>query len=386
MFILENPYISELLRTTLKKNSYKILDNEVARKQDFFDPSFLLNEPEFIEAFRKKELLYSNSENSIEWILKNLPFSEIRNYIQICKDKFLFRDRIKSMYPDFFYKKINYDDLNKVESNEINKPFILKPTCGFLSIGVYTINDNKDWEKAVHDIQSSRENIEEHFPKEVISAESFIIEEYLNGTEYAIDAYFDKNGIPVVINILKHLFASREDVSDRLYITSKKIIEENIDKITAFLEKIGNLLDIKNFPIHIEVREQADTFIPIEVNPMRFAGWCTTDSVYYAYGLNPYEYFMEQKKPDWNALLKDKEDKVFSIIILDKPKEVKSKDIADFAYDRMLSGFEKVLEFRKIDIHKFPLFGFVFTETKEKNMSELEQILNNDLKEFIIMK
>jgi hypothetical protein len=385
MFILENPYISELLRTTIKKNGYQILANEVAREQDFFDISNLLNEQQFIENFKKKEILFSNSENSIEWIVNNLSFSDIVNYIALFKDKYLFRDKIKSMYPDYYYRKISFSEIHKTDITGIKKPFILKPTCGFLSIGVYTINNDEDWEKAVDEIQNSREKIEEHFPKEVISAESFIIEEYITGAEYAIDAYFDAEGNPVVINILKHLFASQEDVSDRLYMTSKQIMEDNLADITNFLKQIGTTLGIKMFPIHIEVRKNAHCYIPIEVNPMRFAGWCTSDAAFYAYGLNPYEYFMEQKKPDWNTILMNKSGKVFSIIILDKPKDVKSKDIANFAYEKLLSGFEKVIEFRQIDIQKYPLFGFIFTETSSTNMLELENILHNDLKEFITM-
>jgi len=49
----------------------------------------------------------------------------------------------------------------------------------------------------------------------------------------------------------------------------------------------------------------------------------------------------------------------------------------------LLSNFEKPLELRKIDYEEYPVFGFLFVETKEESIFELERILKSDLKEFI---
>ncbi len=40
----------------------------------------------------------------------------------------------------------------------------------------------------------------------------------------------------------------------------------------------------------------------------------------------------------------------------------------------------------KIDYKKYPVFGFLFTETRDDNFSELINILNSDLKEFITVR
>ena len=40
---------------------------------------------------------------------------------------------------------------------------------------------------------------------------------------------------------------------------------------------LAKLAGLKNFPLHTEVRvNEKGEIIPIEVNPMRFGGWCTT--------------------------------------------------------------------------------------------------------------
>jgi len=383
MFILENPYVSDLLRNTIEKKNYDVVLNDISSELGFSEDIVLRNDEESIINYCDKKLLYTNSENSIEWIVENLTSSKIVEYIDIFKNKYRFRELIGSIYPDFQFMEINIDAIDSIDISPLKKPFILKPKYGFLSIGVYTITNENDWHEAVKEIKENTESHGNLFPKEVISPKNFIIEEFIQGTEYAVDAYYDNEGKPVVINILEHKFSSSEDVSDRLYITSKKIIEENLQRITAFLQKLGDILHIKSFPLHVEVRIHNNQLVPIEINPMRFAGWCTTDIVYYAYGINPYEYFIEQKKPIWKNILADKEGKIYSVIILDKPKDINTSKIQHFDYDSLISRFNHVIEYRKTDISKYPIFGMLFTETPEDKDNELKEILTNNLKEFI---
>ncbi|MDD2196329.1 MAG: ATP-grasp domain-containing protein [Bacteroidales bacterium] len=383
MFIIDEPYVSELFKDTIIKNRYKLLKNEFALKSEHYDSELLYDNEQMIEAFKSNQLLYLNSENSIEWIADNLSFSELPQHINVFKNKALFRDMTRKMYPNFYYKQLDINELRSFKVDEVKKPFIIKPAVGFLSLGVYTVNSNNDWVKTVELIEKEMVDVKSMFPKEVLDTSKFIIEEYIDGTEYAFDAYYDNEGKPVIINILKHIFASTEDVSDRLYLTSKSIINEFISPFQEFLEEIGDILKIRNIPIHVEVRVNGDTIVPIEVNPMRFAGLCTTDIAYFAYGINPYEYFIERKKPDWNSILKNKDGKVYSVTILDKPKDIDASAIKQFDFERVLKSFEKPLEVRKMDIKRYPIFGFVFAETRKENLIELENILKNDLREFI---
>ena len=142
---------------------------------------------------------------------------------------------------------------------------------------------------------------------------------------------------------------------------------------------------VKNFPVHIELRRDNDgALLPIEVNPMRFGGWCTTaDMSFIAYGFNPYLYFFLQKKPNWSEVLKGKEGKLFSIIVLDNSTGIDINEIKSFDYENLLSCFEKPLELRKIDYKKYSVFGFLFTETRDDNFIELKNILDSDLNEFV---
>jgi len=329
--------------------------------------------------------IYTNSENAIGWIAKHLAFSDLPGKIDLFKDKLKFRELTKSIFPGLIFKGVQVEDLKDIEFNELPLPFIIKPTVGFFSMGVYKVSDLEEWEKTIEFLHAEIDQIKDLYPEEVLNTRSFIIEQLIEGEEYAFDAYFDSTGEPIVLSILKHIFSSDADVSDRVYISSREIIESNLDEFTGFARKIGDLANVKNFPVHIEIRRDKNgTLLPIEVNPMRFGGWCTTaDLSFLAFGLNPYMYYYSQKKPDWPDILKGKEGKLFSIIVLDNSTGIDTDEIASFDYEKLLSQFEKPLELRKVDHKTYPLFGFLFTETRQDNYIELENILHSDLTEFV---
>jgi hypothetical protein len=78
-----------------------------------------------------------------------------------------------------------------------------------------------------------------------------------------------------------------------------------------------------------------------------------------------------------------KENLVFSNIVLNNSTGTEGKNIRLFDYDKLLSDFEKPLELRKADFKKFPIFGFLFCETRFENMDELHRILMSDLTEYV---
>ena len=88
----------------------------------------------------------------------------------------------------------------------------------------------------------------------MVNNTNFLVESYLDGEEYAIDAYFNEQGETIILDILKHDFAGTEDVSDRLYYTSKVVVEDTMQAMKDFLIKSNELLGFKNFPVHVEVR------------------------------------------------------------------------------------------------------------------------------------
>ena len=163
-------------------------------------------------------------------------------------------------------------------------------------------------------------------------------------------------------------------------------VQENLDCFNSLLEEIGKRAGLKNFSLHIELRVDTDgNVVPIEVNPLRFGAWCTSaDLMHYAYGFNPYEYYIRGFRPDWNEIISNSNGDIYSIIILDNSSGINAEKIRSFNYDKLLSEFDDVLELRKIDFHHYPIFGILFTRTKPENFTEIEKILHDKLKKYII--
>ena len=74
------------------------------------------------------------------------------------------------------------------------------------------------------------------------------------------------------------------------------------------------------------------------------------------------------------------------MIVLDNSTGVDGDDIISFDYEKLSSTFKNVLELRVIDYKQYPVFGFLFVETREDSFQELSQVLHSDLSEFIATK
>lgn len=387
MILLDKPYISEFLLETLERNKIPVINNEAVTEFASGRNLLLLSPREAVDQLDGVEnsLLYTNSENSISWIENNLQHTSLPRQIKLFKNKILFRNLISDLYPDYFYQGVSFDAIESLDVSGFTYPFIIKPAVGFFSLGVYKVESFGEWAGTISLIRNEIDLIKNLYPPEVLHTGEFIIEQCIEGDEFAIDCYFNKDGKPVVLNIMKHVFSSGKDVNDRVYITSKHIILTYVESITRFLSQIGERARLSNFPAHVEVRINENGFVaPIEVNPLRFGGWCSTpDLAWHAFGINLYEYLFQQKEPDWDSILREKDGAIFSNIVLNNSTGIEGKNVISFDYDKLMADFEKPLELRKADFKKFPLFGFLFSETRDQNMEELDRILMSDLTEYV---
>jgi hypothetical protein len=388
MYLIDKPYISDFLIETIKENHYPIVATEAAKKL-VPDPSLnWISEEEAIAAIENNpsQRIYSNSENALSWIDTHFGGSELSKQINILKDKAKFREHIKHLFPEFRFQKIKLEDIQGMAAGDLPFPFVIKPSIGFLSIGVHIINDENDWIKAKEEITPN--NLESIFPKNVLDTSYFLVEDFIQGEEYAVDYYHNDKGEVVILNILHHLFSSGTDTSDRVYVTSKAIINQFKTEFEQFLSTIGKTLNLKNFPAHAEVRiDENGKIIPVEINPLRFGGWCTTaDLTGIALGLNSYKYYFENTCPHWDTLYKDKENTIFSLVVLDNSSGFEPADIAKFDYEALANDFESPILIRALDINTYPMFGFVFAKTDPKNKKELYDILGSDLRKYIILR
>jgi len=385
MIILEKPYVSEFLQQTVVRLQVPVLATAFSKSLAHAGEMNLVETDEFFAALQSVEnpLLYSNSENSVELLNRFGRDLEVTKKVNYFKDKSKLRDIFSVLNPDVWYLKFTLKELDELDVSTLPVPFVIKPVRGFASIGIHAVHDAAGWKTALESIKKEVSLMRDVFPDEVVSLDEFLAEQYIGGTEIAIDAYFNRAGEPVILNILTHLFGSKSDMSDRLYMTSGEIVRKYHDPIVTYLEEIARLTDLRNFPFHLEMRQEpGGNFVPIEINPMRFMGFCVADVEYYFYGINPYEYYFHQEKPDWDKILESRGNSLFGMFGVDIPKHLDKTKIR-FRYDKFIAHFSHVLHHVKMDYTKLPVAIYLFAEVPGERFSEFEAILYSDLSEFI---
>ncbi len=155
MFILEEPYVSDLLATTAGELGLPVLDTEIARRRlPGAHAALLCDDAAFAAAAcRPGARLYSNSENAIGWIAGHLSGSDLPRRIELFKDKVAFRDLVADLYPDYRYVGVPVRELRAFDPTRLRAPFIVKPAVGFFSLGVHVVESAAAWPGVVDEIE-----------------------------------------------------------------------------------------------------------------------------------------------------------------------------------------------------------------------------------------
>lgn len=383
MLILEKPYVSEtLVRTAIEKN-LPVLRNAMSEKMVAEGHALnLLNDEEFVAEYKKRGRLYTMSENALGWLVKHLPNKELLYKIALLKDKATFRRICQDMYPDFFFCEEEIVKLNNINPDELTFPLVLKPSVGFLSAGVHVVHNADEWNAAVRDIQANFHKVSAQFPEFVIGTQKFLIEEYIRGEEYAVDTYFDENGNPTILNIFHHRFANESDTSDRLYCSSRALYNQYEEPFMNFLVQLNKVLQLHDFPMHIEFRYDGKKAIPIEINPLRFAGFCLNELQTHISGLHPIVAYLENIHISKEEMWQGKEKDTYSFLVLERPSDTSPEE--RFNEKKFREDMMDVLELRPLADPTVGVAATAFIRTDDAHKAELEHILHLDMRDYMM--
>ena len=236
MIILDAPYASRPLAQWLGQSQHPVLANDFSRALSAGAemPLNLVDDAEAARRIDAGERVYTNSENALAWILGHTSNKALSDAIRLFKDKAAMRERLAPLCPGLFCVTLDRCELEAVNVDDLPLPVVLKPAVGFCSMGVYVIEERDDWAAAVADIARHEGEWHARYPEDVVGSQTYLVEGYLAGTEYALDAYFDEDGHAHVLNVLRHDFAGPEDTSDRLYLTDAALVEGLAPRLTAW--------------------------------------------------------------------------------------------------------------------------------------------------------
>ena len=373
--LLNDSFVSEVLLTTLEKEQISAFAEGSLRKKLVERKIPVLGLKEAKQKISSNKcLIYSNAENFLPLVSQNHKSKGFVKSIKLFKNKFLFRNLTSSFCPGFFFRQIKLRDADLFKPQK-GKEFILKPSIGFLSLGIKKFSCRESFENAVSEALKEIQAYRKAFDSSILDESNFLIEEIIEGEEFACDAYFDKKGKPVILGIYCHPFRDKEDVRDVVYFTGKSVIEKNLEKVNDFLRNVFQKTKLQNFPVHFEFRiTPQDTLIPIEINPLRFGGFGLADLTFHCFGINSYEFFLNQKKPDWKEILANSRNN-FHAFVLGRMENIQIPNIEKFK-----QTFRKLNAFVELDYKTFPVFCTAYSESPDLN--ELLKYLYFDFGEY----
>ena len=378
MVILEKPFVSDLMVETLEKNAIPVLKNEMSEQR--IPNGKILSDNEFSEEYKKIGKLYTVSENALGWIYEHIENKHFLDSISIVKDKSAFRRICRDIYPDFFFKELNINEMKQLNTDSIVFPCVIKPSVGFLSKGVFVVNNPEEYQKVVDILLNEFSKAGNDFPEFVVGKSRFLIEEYIHGEEYAVDAYYDENEKPVILNIFHHKFMNESDTSDRLYLTNKGLFDLYEEPFTRFLTNINSTLHLTNFPMHIEFRYDGQKAVPIEINPLRFTGFCLNELQVFVSGNHPMLSFLKGRHISKEEMWKGKENLTYAFTVLEMPSDVEGKR---FNEEKFRKDFHGVIDVRRVPDRSSGVAATVFLEIETADILDLDPIMSLDMHNYV---
>jgi hypothetical protein len=297
--------------------------------------------------------------------------------IEKCRDKYLFRQNLRNLYPDFIFNKTTLDEIDKCSFDFTKrKRYIIKPTIGFMAGGARIISKSSNLDKVKEEIRCELDNFARLYP-DIFSSDILIEECIEGGEEFAVDMYYDNDGLPKIVNIYGHPFSARPEYLQLLYYASKELFNKYYDSFYKFFDDFNSDRSITSFPIHAEfMLNESGEFVPIEFNAGRFGGMGVADLTYYAFKIQPILSYFQGKFPDRVSIWKGQEQDLFCWVL--------AYNAADYSLDeyrpnhalfkKMLPENAMLLEYVELDYKKMPAFAIAYL--KLKNAVDIKKILS----------
>ena len=399
MVILTEPFAPPNLVMWLAQSKHPVMDGPLTQEQveglaDMGYPSLNVVSPEdAIARLNAGERLYTSTENALEWVLENVEDGPLTRGIRMCKDKEAFRAALAGTSAGIFSQAYSFEELRKVKPKELPLPVVLKPSVGFCSVGVYVVRTQADWKRAMKDIRARAGEWAKRYPQSVVGTQRFLVEEYVAGQEFALDAYYAADGTARILNIFQHDFSNAKDTKDRLYWTSVDLLRAKGNLFAQWMDSANAALGLRDFAVHIELRVAEDgRIVPIEFNPLRFAGLGGTDLAWYGYGfITAYEYLSgedhgisaESDVEEFFASVgvDPADSHVYSMSLLEIPPQFSTN--VTFDWDAFLENITGVLGTYMFTAGRHGALGFVFKESTAETLGELAFLRDVDLVPYV---
>ena len=320
------------------------------------------------------------TETVMDEALKKMEDSEKKNLVSRLKNKVACRQMMASIFPDFFFREIPVRDLPMIELAPGEKYFV-KPIKGYWGSAAFPVDAQADRVALMHEIEAQLAKRTHIFSEQVVSKDRLIVEEFLEGEEYAVDMFFDESGQPVITNICHHPLPRKLDYLHVVYYTSYEVYRNLHPKFIGFFNELNRSLNARSLPIHGEFKLHKGRLTPVELNPLRFGSDGFADLSFHAFGFNPFLCFAENRAPDWEALWKGREQKIFAFYLGYNGSDLDAGHYRpDFRNFRRL--FSNILSDMAMNYQDTLAFAVMYIE--EDSLERIHELLEVEFNEYFV--
>lgn len=230
LYIADGYYIVPEITT----NNYLITLLDICQKENIHAVLPLL-ENELTLIARNKQLF---KEKNILTVISDF------NKINLCRDKFLFSKYLKQNN----ISTIETYSFNDTETalKQINQPIFIKPRYGCGSIGTIKIDNPKLLNFFMHNVK-----------------EEMVLQPYIDGEEFGVDAYIDLKSKKLVSIFAKKKLRMRAGETE-------KSISAKDSELFSVVNRTLDLLGLVG-PVDIDIMKYKGIYYVLEINP-RFGG------------------------------------------------------------------------------------------------------------------
>ncbi len=144
-----------------------------------------------------------------------------------------------------------------------NGTSVLKPIYGTASKSVIKIHSIKENKTAVEKLMQD------------CSDQDLIIEEFVDGSEYALEGNLINSQLNKIIIFDKPINYKEPYFEESIYIAPTEIPDETQKEIVNLIGKACKELGLENGPVHVEFKIHKNEIFIIEINPRMIGGLCS---------------------------------------------------------------------------------------------------------------
>ena len=163
--------------------------------------------------------------------------------------------------------KIQNAIVNKIDDIEIfineNGTSVLKPIYGTASKSVIKIDTFKENKAAIEKLMQD------------CSDQDLIIEEFVDGSEYALEGNLINSELNKIIIFDKPINYKEPYFEESIYIAPTEIPDKTQKEIVNLIGKACKKLGLENGPVHVEFKIHNKEIFIIEINPRMIGGLCS---------------------------------------------------------------------------------------------------------------